>query len=499
MSKVVIIAIDALDSVLLHKFRNDLPNLNKIMEEGKSIKLKSVFPTDSIPAWASIYTGMNPANHGFLVERDYLSKNAHEQARNLASKIDTTYLRGKTFWDLAGEYSKKVCVINPFLCYPVWPVNGIMVSGPVFEDGTIQAFPEHISSKYSIPLMGGIGGFPLLRDLPKFIENSKALTIDEANFGLKLLQDFHWDLYYICFLTLDRIQHFFWRYFDEKDPTYPGDNSYSNVIRYFYRLFDSIVGRFIDLLDQSATLIVISDHGHGMRNTKLVSINELLRRRKLLFSKNEGSSLNFGKLLEKIKTRVVLDFIRKYNLEELAFGLARLIPKAKDMQESSFIIDFEKSIAYVSNLFGMHPYGGIEINSSLIKENITYEKIRSSIINAISSLKDQETGEGIVNWICRREELYFGKYIKKYPDVVFELNDDYGVDRTLYGSIFSTNYTHKIVSGGHKQDAAFFMYNLNRKEVIRKDATLMDVAPSILELLGIENNFDFDGISVFRE
>ena len=499
MSKVAVIGIDALDPRLLDKFRNELPNFSKMMDEGKSIKMKSVFPTDSIPAWASIYSGMNPANHGFLVSRDYISRDTSEQERNFAKSIDTSFLHGKTFWDFASKSGKKVCIINPFLCYPVWPVNGVMVCGPIFQEGDIQSFPSNISNKYDIPHMGGIGGFPLKHDLVEFFNSSKAITLDEANFGLKLLEDFSWDLYFICFLTLDRIQHFFWRYFDENDPTHPRANRYSNVIKYFYKMFDELLGKFTALMDSSTTLVIVSDHGHGMRNTKLANVNEVLRRKKLLFPKKQVPALDFGKLLEKIKKRLVIDFIRKYEIEELAFGLARLIPRANEFQQSSFIIDFDKSIAYVSDLFGMHTYGGIKINSNAVEEKTNYEEIRRSVINTISSLKDEETGKKIAKWVCKREELYVGKHIEKYPDVVFQLLDDYGVDRSLYGSIIGTNYTHKVVSGGHQKDATFLLHNFGDKRFPRKEATLMDIAPSILELLDIKTNKNFDGKSIFQE
>jgi len=121
VSKVVILGIDALDAALLKRWRNDLPHFSRIMDEGYFAPLESTMPPDSIPAWVTIYTGMQPWEHGVVDSMDYLD------IRKGAQAVDTGTFKGKTFWDKAGEAGKRVCVVNPLLAYPVWPVNGIMV------------------------------------------------------------------------------------------------------------------------------------------------------------------------------------------------------------------------------------------------------------------------------------------------------------------------------------------------------------------------------------
>jgi len=155
MSKVVIIGIDGLDPFLLSKWKNELPNLGSLFVDASEITLNSTFPPDSICAWTSIYTGENPAEHGLLESIDYLAN------KKLTENEDRSVVfRGKTFWDIAGRNGKTVCVINPFLAYPAWDVNGIMISGPVFEGGEIKACPESILDEYKFPPIGGIVDFP---------------------------------------------------------------------------------------------------------------------------------------------------------------------------------------------------------------------------------------------------------------------------------------------------------------------------------------------------
>lgn len=487
--KMLIIGIDGLDPILLETWKDELPNFKELKGTGVEIKLKSVYPVDSVPIWSSLYTGLTPANHGILDSTDYLDKNFSQ------NQVDVSSFRGKTFWDIASKHGKGVCVINPFLAFPAWKVNGVMASGPPFHTGKrkVSVYPQSVLENYEVPHLGGVlKSYPPRNKLREFHEKMKKITSDEANFGLKILKDYYWDLGFVCLITLDGIEHFFWRYFDKNDPTYPGDGSYKNVVKDFYRLYDRIVGEYMKL--DYDVLIVLSDHGHGMRNTKLVNINEILRREKYLKTKT-SIHISPSYLVGTIKHKL-LDFIYEHNLDDLSLKLARTMPKvSKKIQKSSFSIDFEDSSAYVSDIHGMNPGGGIEINTKNL--NINYEKLRTEIIKEIYELKDPNTDERIVKWICRREDLYTGKYISKFPDIVFELKSAYGVNWDVHVPIITNCYAHKIISGGHKRDAVFIIKGVDKK-IVGNNMTSTDIAPTILNLLHIKGDFNFDGRTLFN-
>ena len=87
------IGIDSLDSKLLSRFDRDLPNLRRLKEKSPEIKLKSVYPPDSTTAWASIYTGLNPAKTGIVAFVDPLEKVTSVATKDVGSDI----LPGNTF------------------------------------------------------------------------------------------------------------------------------------------------------------------------------------------------------------------------------------------------------------------------------------------------------------------------------------------------------------------------------------------------------------------
>jgi len=497
MSKVLIIGIDALDSILLSRFESDLPHLRKLRKESPDVRLTSVQPPDSDTAWASIHTGLNPAKHGIVRFIDPLDKAIsflYEEASN-------ANLHGSTYWDYAGKCGKRVCILFPHLAYPVWRVKGIMVARAAMAED-VQSFPQAIRKEYALSRLNTIKGGPKSKNLiQKYIDDHKKLISDEAEFGMKILRKENWDLFFIYSSALDLIKHFFWRYCDENDPGYPGDNPYRNVIRDFYCLYDDFIGQFIDGVDSETVVIVLSDHGHGMRPVKLVNINEILRQEGLLVSRGTNvASRNWTYAIECMK-RGALRFISEHELGEKARRLLKMFPAGRRIYTSPLSIDWKRTVAHVTDMSGIksYSYGGITI----IKENLKdmdYEEVRGAIIAELSQIREPGTEESLVNWVCRREELYSGEFITKYPDIVFDLREDYGAGWSIHDSLFTTAPAHNIVPGSHKAySPVFLMANLGNKRCTTKEMTLMDVAPTILDLLGVKGALSFDGRSILEE
>jgi predicted AlkP superfamily phosphohydrolase/phosphomutase len=480
LSKLVILGIDALDPDLIERWKGDLPNISRIMQSGIYRRLESTKPPDSIPAWVTIFTGKHPWEHGMVDTMDYLDFKT-------GSSMDAGALVGRTFWDKAGEAGRRVCVINPLLAYPVWQVNGIMVNGPVFISGEVQAEPREILERYEIPELGGMSDFPGRSQLADFIERTDYVTRDLARFGLELLGLEEWDLFFISFLTLDRVMHFLWRYMDPGDPTYPGPNEHEDAIKNFFRLFDGVIGDFMKALSPDQALLIVSDHGHGMRPPNAVFVNEILRKERLLKCRQGGAgALSPVAVVERAKN-VFLTTMQKLDLEDWVYRLARIIPKErrKSLKSSSYATAKSGSLAWVSDLGGGTSFSGIEINRDLLgRHGIGYEDLRDRLIGLLLSVKDRK-GEQVVRWARRREDAMSGENIDKYPDVIFELKPTFGVDRTLYCGTLGATTTHKKVSGGHSQYGVFLLHNSDYVPP-EGEIRIADVFPTVLGILGLQ-------------
>lgn len=428
----LVLGVDGLDWEYIDAHRADLPTLAAwpVLRP-----LRSLFPPDSIPAWTTIFTGRPPGEHGILESIDYLDTRPEAAAEKAAAGLPNT-----TFWDAAGRAGARVLVINPFLAYPSWDVNGVMIAGPVFVSGDVSVTGIERSEIDPLPELGGIVTFPTERTVGPFVEETLASTREQADFGLRMLDRVQPDLLFLNVLTIDRLQHFTWRFCDPGDPTYPGPNPHADAVLDGYRAVDALARTYAE----RGRVVLFSDHGHGRRCERMLFVDELLRREGLIHEARSGPRiLSKSYLLERAK-RAALGTAYRFALEEPAYRLARRLPNRKALKESTFSSDAEASGARLSRAFGRNQHSGIEVNDD-------DPSVRERLVRLLSDVRDPETGEGVVEWVRPREDLVDGAEAERYPEVLFKLKTGYGVDFGLYGPLFGPNVNHRRVSGGHKE------------------------------------------------
>jgi predicted AlkP superfamily phosphohydrolase/phosphomutase len=500
VNKTMVVGIDSLDPHILLRYKTSLPRFAELMEHSPTLLSKSVFPVDTVPAWASIYTGLRPGNHGLLYVYDIFDPTLSD-----LQKLDIDLVRGKTFWDYLSRARYRCDIVFPQLMYPPWEVNGAMVSKSPLErrtdwistETTLSSCPETIMAKNDIPrtLRSLWGGFPGIKQLGEWITLGKTVLETEKEIAISLCKDDNWDLFFVYFNLLDIIQHRLWRFFDERDPTYPGVTPFKTTILDYYKIIDSFVGEFIDT-HPDANVIVLSDHGHHSRPVRTVNINEFLRKAGYLTSRG-----NRMRALSTVR-KSVLNVANRLNIEHFLIRLVvtneRLTKAGKSMYSSAGSIDRGKSRAYLSNFAGIksYPHGGIEINRELMSED-EYEKTRNALIAVLSELKSPDQGP-LMECVKVREDVDSGRFCDRiYPDILFWLEDGYGVGWELYSSLYGKASDHQVASGGHNRDAVLLLRNID-KEVKDKAPSIVNVAPSILELFDVDSSGEgFDGHSIF--
>jgi hypothetical protein len=429
----IILGVDGLDWQFVESHRDSLPTLSSWPVLSP---FRSIFPPDSIPAWRTIFTGVGPGDHGFLDSIDYLDKQPDKAATQAALG-----LAGHTFWDFAGSQGLQVAVVNPFLAYPSWDVEGVMISGPVFVDGSASVTGIDPAELGPLPQLGGIVTFPSERTMAPFVEETLVATKEQADFGLKVLEQTKADLFFINLLTVDRMQHFAWRFIDPEDPTYPGPNPHSEAVLRSYRQIDEIAAEY----QTRGDVVIISDHGHGRRCTRMLYVDELLRRAGLVHEPaTRFRRLSKPYLMERAK-RLALRAAYESAQEERAFRLGRKLPNRKAIKYSSFSKDTTRSKAQLSRLFGRNQHSGIDLYEDT-------PEMRTRVIELMSQLVDPATGEPVAEWVKEREDVIEGERVDRYPAVLFKLRGDYGVDFGMYGGLFGPDVNHRRISGGHKPD-----------------------------------------------
>src|SRR5579871_6056866 len=110
MTRVVMIGIDGLDADLLRVYGPSLPHLRRLMLESPFLELTSSFPPETAPAWASLYTGLHPSNHGLMSpsNQDIVSPGTPRgyPAARAAAHGASRGLNGMSFWEQASRAGK---------------------------------------------------------------------------------------------------------------------------------------------------------------------------------------------------------------------------------------------------------------------------------------------------------------------------------------------------------------------------------------------------------
>jgi predicted AlkP superfamily phosphohydrolase/phosphomutase len=344
MSQVLLLGISGLDADLLRVYGPSLPNLRRLMLESPFLDLNSTIPPEPVPAWVSVYTGLNPANHGLLASMDCLER-AIPGVESFQEEL---------FWEKAARAGKRVCVLNPLLTTPQG-VEGLMqvpsTPCPIAGEGELtRPLAETFPALLDEPLI------PPASQLTTFCNLLRDRTEKQVTTGLELFAREAWDLFYLQLDALDHVQHFLWRYSDPGDPMYPGKNEHANRILEFYQLFDTIVGRFrAAISDSECVLGIISSHGHERRCVYRLHINEWLREQQFLTPLGQTGQKYTGSA-------------QPTRLQEIYTWLAQHLPWSKGSSSKRHSIDPRHSIAQMVELASAtSSFGGITINRELLE------------------------------------------------------------------------------------------------------------------------------------
>lgn len=489
-----------------------LPNLKFLVENGASGELESTIPRLSSPAWTSFMTGVNPGKHGI-----FAFFKAYHDKRFGKELVTSTDIKAKTVMEILSEYGKICVSVNLPMTYPPFKINGVMVGCGLTTPSTDFDFtyPNDLLDKIGIKKSDYIlniearyyaedkyEGF--FRDLTKETEQKKEV-------GLKLMEYVDWDFLTIVFGGTDRLHHFYWHHIDKTHSRYNPQKA--EKIRPFiidyYKKLDSIVGEFINKIDEQTSIFIMSDHGFGNLEKK-VAIDNILKRNKLLVPNNSSLKRSTTKTLHLIRGFLNQNLFLYRKLKSLIkIGrekfqkrlLKKIISKKRVEKRLSNIADgywqkinWKKTLASKGisdnsvylNLAGRNPEG-------IIKTEEKRSEVSNKIIAIIKNLKDPETKQPLKVNTYKKEEIYSGPYIDSAPELFFEIEDG---SYKFFSIEDEEEFFEKPLklSGTHTKYGIVIGYgnNLKKAQTIQ-NAQITDLVPTILYLLGIPIPKNLDG------
>lgn len=447
INKLIVIGIDGMDFDLVKKYEDMLPNLSEMLKENNYPRLRSVFPADTTPAWSTIYLGVDPSVHGII---NFVNVKDRENSYK-PFEFDDSVFKGKTFWDKLNEMGYSTTVLLPMNIKEGWEINGTMVTRPY--KGAMNVFPKNKQSMYNpkFSVLGTEAKFTSESQLDFLKKDFFEKSDEEFRLTKCAIENENCDFLFSYFSTTDGLCHDFWRHCDENHPEYPGENEHKNAIRDLYIKMDKHIGEIMDMCPDTP-LLVISDHGHGARPVYVARVNEMLHRFGYLEPKTKGDGKKSKKSFKGFIKKVSLNFVAKFGLPKWAVKVARKIPVWKGIFASGNDFDWDKTVAYLSDLSALknYSYGGIRV----IADDDKKDALCDEIIAKLSTVMIDDHTPAF-EWIKRTNTHYHGDKLDRYPEIIFQLNEMYGADWNLSDELFEKKgFMHRLSPGAHRYETA---------------------------------------------
>jgi predicted AlkP superfamily phosphohydrolase/phosphomutase len=264
------------------------------------------------------------------------------------------------------------------------------------------------------------------------------------------------------FDATDRIQHMFWRYTEEGHPAAKGREAspHKDAIEKLYVHNDAFVGRVLAKLREGDMLMVLSDHGFT--------------------SFRRGVNLNV--------------WLREH-------GYLALKPGTDGSSEWLRDVDWSKTRAYALGLAGLYLNIKGREAEGIVEPGEEAQRLKDELVARLSGLRDEERAEVGIREAFDTAKLYRGPYLREAPDLLIGFNAGYrtswdGATGMASGPVFEDNV--KAWSGDHIVDprlvpGVFFC----TEPIDAADPGLVDIAPTVLRLFGLEPPPHMDGQPLF--
>jgi len=483
-----------------------LPNLSRLRKKGAWGNLQSVFPPLSPVAWTGVMTGKNSGKHGVFEFLEY-------RHNPLGGRVNSSQaIQAELLWEIAGRHDKRTVVGGIPLSYPPRPTERF--PGFFLGDFLSPAGAHDFASDPGIfaELQKAVGPYrpwstvihdggheaAVLADLTTFLEQHlKAIRF--------LMKRCDWDLFLFDLMATDRLQHELWHVWDLTHRAARGRQSELAALRAkliaFWQLLDREIGAIEEQLPRDTAFLIISDHGFGPIE-HYVNFNVwLLDQGYIALHPSFYVQQKHWCHRRGVSPEWFYGVMNKLGLG--SYRVSRFRGKQKSLLdrigESLFLsrrhIDWSRTRAYAQGNFGQIFLNlkGRQPNGCVAPEDARY--LLDDVKAALRAIPHPETGKPLVAHVHEREELYDGPHTARAPDLTVVLGD------WRYRTIGLHDFaTHRVISpsfgptGDHRMEGVLVASGpAVRSGAQLRDAALLDIAPTVLHLLGVPVPSDMDG------
>jgi predicted AlkP superfamily phosphohydrolase/phosphomutase len=464
--------------------QGDLPNLTEVLRGGSAGTLRSTTHPLTPHAWTTLVTGVNAARHGIwdFAERD-------ETGYRLRL-VNGSYRRAPAVWEQLTAAGLRSGLVNIPFTWPAPEVDGFVIAG-------FDAAARETGMTYPAELLGELqerfGSLELDNRFPVThgrvdLERVRRAAEQKVELTLWLAERYEPDLLFVVFMSADHIHHLSWADWERDGARSP--------VGEVYRILDRAVGRLRDAIGPESDVMLVSDHGGGSLHG-VVNLNAWLASQGYLEYVPVGARVGH-RLVDKLFE------LRRRVPESWRYAVKQRIPQLRERayeREEYTVVDWERTRA-----FSYGTFGNIVVNvrgreaGGLVEPGEEYEAVRDDLIARLLELRSPE-GEKIVRSVHRREELFHGPYLDKVPDLLVEFEDYAWLGKgnlksradTIWDRIEIEPGSAVSYVGSHRHEGIIALEGPSIVQGVELSAQIVDVAPTLLYLLGRPVPSDLEG------
>jgi predicted AlkP superfamily phosphohydrolase/phosphomutase len=493
MKKLLAIGLDAADPELIEKWTDDgtLPNLKRMRAAGAYGRLATPVYWLAGSPWFTFYTSQNPARHGAF---NFLGWRADKMTMERVAK---DWLPVEPFWRRWDSNSLRGLVLDMPLVYAPEPFNGVELSNWATHDwlGPTAAYPVELLDWVKLNFTSSIRQderFGTLRKKEFFDVRDEMVSNAHKmkTLAVALMKKETWDMALIGFSALHRGGHKLWNLANVSEEISAAEKpEMLDALRQVYIACDHAVGELVAAAGQDANVMIFSLHGMRDNVCRVDILPEMLRR--VLKGENPDNlpapkkgllkqmrELVPIKLRQRVKTMLPAKFQDKltsfWRLGHLNWHETSAFSMFADLQGLIRI-----------NLKGREAQG-------IVEPGVEYELLCEKIARELKTFVDADTGQPLIREIVRSSQIFHGENSDMLPDLLVNWSDTpanqlRAAVSPMYGTIAwpAPGQNTEGRSGNHRPEGMLIACGENMKAgTIIRDAHIMDIAPTILSLLG---------------
>lgn len=456
-----------------------LPNLARLVARGTRGPLRSTTHPLTPQAWTTMVTGVNAGRHGIwdFSERD-------ESGYGLRI-VNGSMSRAPALWMRLGS----VGVVNVPFTWPAPPVDGFVIAGMdawARDDGmtTPRELVGELHERFGELLVDH--SFPLTRDGRIDLDAVRAVCEQRVEIVRMLVERYEPELLFVVFMSADHVHHIAW-------PDWEARGAESDVAE-VYRILDAALGAIVDDIG-GENVLVVSDHGGGPLEG-VVNLNAWLAREGYLAYGSAERAASTAHRLFELRRRLVPARWRR----AVGRRLPALRERASSLRHAPSVVDWSRTRAFAYGTFG-----SIVVNvrgrerDGIVEQGEEYERVRDELVERLGAL--ELNGERIVAAVHRREDLFDGPQLDRIPDLVVEFRDYAWLGKgnlserteSLEDTIAVRSHPAARYVGSHRHDGIVVLAGAAARTGGRVSASILDVAPTVLYLLGEPIPDDLEG------